>query len=47
LGDIVVGDIVTLTNHSVTCVQNDKKILYKREKKDTYDIVVGQYHQCH
>jgi len=49
LGDIVVGDIVTLANHNVTCVQNDKKILYKRERKDTCDIVVGQCHQpqCH
>ena len=39
--------LVTLTNHNVTSVQNDKNSCEKREKKDTCDIVVGQCHQCH
>jgi len=41
--------LVTLTNYNVTRVQRNKKILSKRKKKDTCDIVVGQCHQpqCH
>jgi len=34
--------LVTLANHNVTHVQRNKKILWKRKKKDTCDIVVGQ-----
>jgi len=47
LGDIVVGDIVTLTNHNVTSVQINKTSLCERRKKSTCDIVVDQCHQCH
>jgi len=38
---------VTLANHNVTSIQNDKKNLVKEEKKDICNIVVGQCHQCH
>lgn len=47
LGDIVVGDIRDIINHNVTSVQNNKKILWKKKKKATCDIVVDQCHQCH
>jgi len=33
---------VTLTNHNVTSEHRNQKILWKRKKKDTCDIVVGQ-----
>jgi len=36
--------LVILVNHNVTRVQRNKKILLKRKKKDTCDIVVGQCH---
>jgi len=36
--------LVTLANHNVTHVQRNKNILWKRKKKDTYDVVVGQCH---
>jgi len=34
--------LVTLANHNVTRVQRNKKILWKRKKKDTCGIVVDQ-----
>jgi len=36
--------LVTLVNHNSTHIQRNKKILWKRKKKDTCDIVVGQCH---
>jgi len=36
--------LVILANHNVTRVQRNQKMLSKKNKKDTYGIVIGQYH---
>lgn len=38
---------VTLVDHNVISVQSNHKILWKRKKKSTCNIMIGQCHQCH